>query len=440
MVNDITQINPISMDRIVKPKSIQDIQEAIRNSKGQISIGGGRYSMGGQTAIESGIQIDMREMNKILLLDIKNKRITVESGIRWRDIQETIDPHNLSVKIMQTYSNFTVGGSLSVNAHGRYVGEGPIIRSVESIKIVLANGSVVEADSKNNSEIFFSSIGGYGGIGVIAEVTLNLVMNEKIENRFDEMSLNDYRKYFNANIKNNPDYIFHNGDLYPPEFSKVMAVSWKKSTKPLSIQDRLQPRDKKYFLQPLAVGVIAVLPGGKRAREKYLDPYRAKKQSVVWRNYEASYDVAELEPLHRKISTYVLQEYFIPVSQLESFVPKMKKVFNDHKVNVVNVSIRHSLPDSGSVMAWAREEVFSLVVYIRQGVREKDKLHAKDWTRIMLDEVLSVGGTYYLPYQINATKEQFQKAYPNYKQFFLTKNKVDPSGRFSNKLWEEYLK
>jgi FAD/FMN-containing dehydrogenase len=40
---------------------------------------------------------------------------------------------------MQSYDNFTVGGSLSVNAHGRYVGLGPIVLSVKSIRLVLAD-------------------------------------------------------------------------------------------------------------------------------------------------------------------------------------------------------------------------------------------------------------------------------------------------------------
>ena len=53
--------------------------------------------------------------------------------MRWCDIQRFVDPHDLSVAIMQTYANFTVGGSLSVNVHGRYVGQGPLILSVRAI-------------------------------------------------------------------------------------------------------------------------------------------------------------------------------------------------------------------------------------------------------------------------------------------------------------------
>jgi FAD/FMN-containing dehydrogenase len=61
----------------------------------------------------------MRSFNKVTDLNIEEKKITVHAGITWRDIQDVIDPHNLSIQIMQTYSNLSVGGSLSVNCHGR---------------------------------------------------------------------------------------------------------------------------------------------------------------------------------------------------------------------------------------------------------------------------------------------------------------------------------
>jgi FAD/FMN-containing dehydrogenase len=63
----------------------------------------------------------------------------------WRDLQKVIDKHNLSVKIMQTYANFTVGGSVSVNCHGRYIGHGPIVSSVLELKLITASGQLIVA-------------------------------------------------------------------------------------------------------------------------------------------------------------------------------------------------------------------------------------------------------------------------------------------------------
>lgn len=146
----------------------------------------------------------------------------------------------------------------------------------------------------------------------------------------------------------------------------------------------------------------------------------------------------ELGEGDRSKKTYVLQEYFIPVANFDRFVPKMRAVFQKHDVDVLNVSIRHALPDPGSYLAWAREEVFAFVVYHAQGTTEQDKHKVGQWTREMIDAILSEGGTYYLPYQPHATIEQFRRAYPHAEKFFAVKRKVDPQNRFQNKLWEKY--
>src|SRR5262249_43570073 len=52
--------------------------------------------------------------------------------------------------------------------------------------------------------------------------------------------------------------------------------------------------------------------------------------------------------------------------------------------------------------------------------------------------VLSVGGTYYLPYQPHATAEQFHRAYPRANEYFELKRRVDPHYRFRNMLWDKY--
>ena len=56
----------------------------------------------------------------------------------------------------------------------------------------------------------------------------------------------------------------------------------------------------------------------------------------------------------------------------------------------------------------------------------------------MTDAALSVGGSYYLPYQIFATTEQFAKAYPGADEYFSLKEILDPNNRFTNKLWQTY--
>ncbi|WP_426485706.1 FAD-binding protein [Flavobacterium sp. 2] len=437
-LNDVTQLNPIQVNQIIKPKTVNEIVSAIKNTTGPISIGGGKYSMGGQTAFENSLHIDMRSFNKIINIDKEKKQITVRAGIRWRDIQKVIDPLNLSIKIMQTYSNFTVGGAISVNCHGRYIGHGPIISSVLEVKIITANGDIVVANREVNQDIFNAVIGGYGGIGVIAEVTLQLVDNEKVERFHEVMPIEEYKAYFDKNIRNNKDVVFQNGNLYPPKYDKIMSVSWQKTTNPLTDTDRLIPEDENYWVESHLTGVVSWGNSGKWIREYAIDPLYFIPKTVRWRNKEASYDVKELEPSSREKDTYVLQEYFIPVENIKSFIPKMTEVFQKNKVNVINVSLRHALPDHESYLSWARKEVFAFVVYYKQGTNQDAKDQVKKWTLEMTDAILSENGTWYLPYQPHATVEQFKKGYPDNDKYFALKNKLDPDQRFTNKLLDKY--
>jgi len=439
-INDVTQINPVRVKKVYAPASVEEVVTIIQTTTDPISIGGGRFSMGGQISSPGGIHIDMRKLNKIVLFNALEKTIRVQSGVRWCDIQRTVDNQNLSVKIMQTYANFTVGGSLSVNSHGRYVGLGPLILSVNAITIVLADGRIIEATPTSNAEIFYGAIGGYGALGVIVEAELVLTDNVRVVRSEQKLNREEYLEFFKKNIRSNPDAVFHNADIYPPSYKRLRAVTWSKTNLPVTNPYRLMPLQKSYPIHRYFYWAFSETLTGKWRREFIIEPILYSKQKVHWRNYEAGYDVAELEPSSRERSTYVLQEYFVPIDKFDDFVPRMAAVLTKYNVNVINISVRHAFPDPGSYLAWAQKEVFAFVLYYKQDVHDEARQRVGKWTRALIDEVLHCNGTYYLPYQPHATPEQFHKAYPDAKKLFALKNKLDPSFRFTNVLWDKYYK
>ena len=461
ITNDVTGLNPVALSHVIEPTTTEEVVAAIRNTQGPIAIGGGRYSMGGQTAVDGGVQVDMRKMNRILSIDTAARQITVQAGTRWRQIQEAIDTLGLAVKIMQTYSNFTVGGSMSVNSHGRYVGQGPLVLSVRSFRMVLADGSVVEARgerpearellSESNAgcprplvsclsplALFYATIGSYGALGVITDATLDLVPNTRVKRQNSVMPITEYARWFADSIRPNKLATFHNGDIYPDAYETVNAVTYWETGDSITVADRLIPKDRNYGLNRFIFHMISEWPGGKWTRQHVVDPWIFRGQPVTWRNYEASYDVAELEPSSRAKKTYVLQEYFVPVEQFDAFVPKMRAVLNKHDVNVINISIRHALADPGTFLAWAPSETFAFVIYYKQETSEPAYSQVGVWTRELIDSVLTVGGRWYLPYQPHATLEQFARGYPGKDRLFALKRQLDPDNRFRNHLWDTY--
>jgi len=437
-VTEVTQLYPVLMRRVVAPRTVQEIADAVKSSPGSISIGGGRNSMGGQTATPDGLQIDMRNFRGVVAFDSAARTITVHSGTRWREVQDTIDKHGLAVKIMQTYNTFTVGGALSVNAHGRYIGQGPIVRSVRNITLVLADGRIVTASRDQNPELFFAAIGGYGAVGVIADVTLDLAVNSRIRREDEKMPVSAYAGYFRRKVRDDSTVIFHNADMYPPSYENIHVVSYRRTSEPVTISARLLPRDQAAWSHRTAYSMITSWPGGRWLREHAIDPILYRDNPVTWRNYEASYDISELEPESRDRETYVLQEYFVPADSFDVFVPRMRRILRDHGVNAVNVSVRHALPDSGTFLAWAPNEVFAFVLYYKQGTDAAARREVGRWTRELIDAAIRTGGRYYLPYQPLATREQFARAYRRSSELFAVKRRVDPSNKFTNALWDLY--
>ncbi len=438
LVNDVTQLNPIVVSRVITPTTTAEIVDAVQRSLGPISIGGARHSMGGQIATEGALHIDMRHFDRIIDFSPVQKTITVQAGARWRQIQERIDSANLSVKIMQTYANFTVGGSLSVNAHGRYVGQGPLIRSVKSLQVVLADGSLMELSPTHNADVYYGVIGGYGGLGVITEVTLDLADNVRVKRQHRTMTVDQYQRYFFEQVRGSTSAIFHNADIYPDDYAHVNAVTYVATGDPVTLPDRLIAADQPYWRDRFLLWVLSDWPFGNAIRRYAFDPIHFSGEPITWRNYEASYDAAELEPSSREDSTYVLEEYFVPVERFDEFAALMRDVLRRRHVHVINVSIRHATQDPGSSLAWARREVFAFVIYYQQGTDSTSKREVGVWTRELIDAALGVGGSYYLPYQLHATEEQFLRAYPRAHEFFALKRRLDPTYKFRNELWDKY--
>lgn len=438
IVNDITQLNPIVVSNIETPDTIEKLQTIIREADKPVSIGGGRFSMGGQTASANSIHIDMRKLNRILDYSAEKKTIKVEAGTRWCDIQSYIDKYDLSIKIMQTYANFTVGGALSVNCHGRYIGLGPVILSIKSLEIITATGELVHTSPTIKPELFFACVGCYNAIAVVAVVELELDQNLAVKRVHEKMKRSSYLNFFSEKVRDNADVVFHNGDLYPPQFNNIRGVSWIKTKSKPTVKTRLMPLAAAYPIERYFIGAFSKNSFGKWRREFIIDPILYFFKKIHWRNYEAGYDVLELEPESRKDSTYVLQEYFVPVRRFDEFADLMSEIFIRRKVNVINVSIRHALPDSGSLLAWAREEVFAFVIWYKQGTSDTEKKEVAVWTREMIDAALSLNGAYYLPYQQHATAEQFHQAYPNAKKLFELKKQLDPTYKFRNIIWDTY--
>ena len=82
-----------------------------------------------------------------------------------------------AVRAMQSTDIFTVGGSISVNAHGMDHQAGALRKSIKSMRVMLADGSLQTVSATENADLFSLVVGGYGLFGVIVEAELDIADN-----------------------------------------------------------------------------------------------------------------------------------------------------------------------------------------------------------------------------------------------------------------------
>src|SRR6266849_7876342 len=119
-INDASHLNRTPVYGIVKVTSDGDVGNALRFAREnglKVTAAGQRHSMGGQTFVKDGLVLDMGAFNQ-MKLDKEHRILNVQTGATWMQIQQMLDREGLAVKAMQSINIFSVGGTLSINAHG----------------------------------------------------------------------------------------------------------------------------------------------------------------------------------------------------------------------------------------------------------------------------------------------------------------------------------
>jgi FAD/FMN-containing dehydrogenase len=253
------------------------------------------------------------------------------------------------------------------------------------------------------------------------------------------MPIGRYARFFRDGVQGQPSAVLHYANILPPDYTTLREVTYNRTDEPVSVVARLHASDESYRLNRLALWLQSEWPLASAIERYVVDPMYFSAAHVSWRNYEASSDVAELEPASRESSTYLMQEYFVPRERFDGFVLKMREILQSRGVNVLDISVRHVLRDPGSLLAWAQTDVFAFVISYKQDTDDSALAAEEAWTRELVDAALSVNGSYYLGYRLNATPRQFARAYPRAPEFVALKRRVDPTNKFRNRLVDRYL-
>jgi FAD/FMN-containing dehydrogenase len=449
VMNDASRLNPTPVFKhIMRTREPQaeliaalraELKEAAA-ARRPVAVGAARHSMGGQSLPRDGtaITLDARQLEA----DTAARTYRVAAGTRWSDVIATLDPLGFSPAVMQSNNDFGVASTFCVNAHGWPVPYGPFGSTVRALRMLLADGSLVTCSREENAELFAHAMGGYGLFGIIIDLDVEMTPNLLLVPTVTTMPAERFGHAFIDAVTRDPTTAMAYGRLSLTRqhfFQEALLAVYRPVAQPPA---KLPAAQHGSTMTPVINDVYRAQIGYEMIKvvrwqmETKLNP--AIASGPYTRNTLMNEPVSNLanNDTHR---TDILHEYFVPPERFEDFLRVCRDIIPRGKAEFINVTLRYVASDQVSRLAYAPSPRIAAVMSFSQEISTDGEIDMMVTTERLIDAMLSIGGTFYLPYRLHARHDQVEQAYPNAAAFVATKRSYDPGLLFRNAMWTAYF-
>jgi len=171
-------------EAVVFPHTTDDVSRIVKlANKHQVPIvgrGAGTGLSGGALARGGGVMIVFARMNRILELDLENRRAVVQPGVVNLDITRAVEHASLYfAPDPSSQKSCTIGGNVSENAGGPHTLTcGLTTNHVTALELVLPDGEIVRVGSRHGDTAGYDLcglfVGSEGTLALVTEITVKL--------------------------------------------------------------------------------------------------------------------------------------------------------------------------------------------------------------------------------------------------------------------------
>lgn len=179
-----------------QPESLAELEAMVREAnakKIKIRPVGSGLSPNGIGLNAEGM-INFALMDKVLHVDEKNKRVTVQAGARVSQLVEELKDHGLTLQNFASIREQQIGGIIQVGAHGTGARLPPVDEQVVSMKLVTPGKGTIDISAEKDPELFYLARCGLGGLGIVAEITLQCVPRHQLVEHTFVSNMKEVRK------------------------------------------------------------------------------------------------------------------------------------------------------------------------------------------------------------------------------------------------------
>lgn len=160
------------------PSTVEQVRALVSRDKDErVKVLGTRHSFNDIANPSGGIFISLKNLNCIVALNLNADRptVTVEGGITYGELCRQLYREGYALSNMASLPHISVAGACATATHGSGDRNGNLATAVATMKVITASGNEESFSREQNGEQFLGAVVGLGGLGVVTELTLDIV-------------------------------------------------------------------------------------------------------------------------------------------------------------------------------------------------------------------------------------------------------------------------
>lgn len=149
------------------------VQDAAASGQRVKVVGRGRSAS--SVAQPNGQHLTLDHLTGLVSVDPQNLTATFLAGTTVREANRLLGHYNLAFTNLGRLDEQTLAGAISTGFHGTGLSYGIFATQVAELKLVDATGTLLTCSPQQNPEIFSAALCGLGALGIIVELTFNVV-------------------------------------------------------------------------------------------------------------------------------------------------------------------------------------------------------------------------------------------------------------------------
>jgi L-gulonolactone oxidase len=408
---------PASEDELV-----QTVKDAAAHDR-RVKVVGAGHSFT-PIACTDGVMIDLSRYGRVLAHDPARRTVTVEAGIPLHRLSEELDARGLALENMGDIDRQTIAGATQTATHGTGLRFGNLPSQIVGLRLVTADGSVVECSTERDPQVFDCARVGLGALGIVSTVTLQCVAAFRLHAVEEPVRLDAVLASFDDLIHGNDHFEF----FWVPHTGWALTKRNRRTGEPARPRRRVREWIDDVVLPNWAFGAACRV--GRRAPS--LIPRLARMIPSSGRiDYVDRSDRVFTSPRNVK---FWEMEYAIPLADLPEALERVRALVDQLGVKLsFPVEVRVGPGDEIPLSTAHGRDTAYIAVHVYRGTPYDAYFSGVEG--IMND----YGGRPHWGKMHYQTAETLAPRYPRWDEFQAVRAALDPAGRFANPYLDRVL-